>query len=119
MILRSSDASWSFSRGVRLALTRVSPRLKAGNSRSIGSWPFPAKRRGMGKIVRAAASRSGWGPDAPVLPVAAERGGQHLLARGGLGAELRRDAGRAVHDVVLQPAEPFHFDLHHVARLDR
>src|SRR5437763_15515514 len=94
-------------------------RARTSRSAWTRSWAFPAKRRGMGKIVRAAASRSGRGPDAPELPVAAERGGQHLLARGRLGAELRRDAGRAVHDVVLQPAEPLHFDLHHVAQLDR
>ena len=37
----------------------------------------------------------------------------------GWAPKSRRDAERARHDVVLQPAEPVHLDLHHVARLDR
>jgi hypothetical protein len=44
---------------------------------------------------------------------------EDLLAGRRLGAELRRDAERARHHPVSQPAEPVHLDLHHVAGLDR
>src|SRR6185437_16694118 len=99
--------------------------MRARMSRSAWtrSWALPrAKRRGMarwyGRKGGHRASAPGRGPDAAELPVPAERGRQDLLARRRLGAEARRDAGRARHDVVLQPAQSVDLDLHHVARLD-
>src|SRR5580704_3674207 len=87
--------------------------IRARTSRSAWtrSWALPrAKRRGMarwyGRKDMHWASASGRGPDAAELPVPAERGREDLLAGGRLGAEVRRDAERARHDVVLQPAEP-------------
>ena len=43
MILRSSAASWFFSSSVRPLLTRASPSLKAGNSRSITARPLGSR----------------------------------------------------------------------------
>src|SRR5262245_7446647 len=59
------------------------------------------------------------GANAPELPVAAERGGPHLLAFGRLRAYLAWHRQRPGHDVVAQPAEPVDLDLDDVPWLDR
>src|SRR6266700_7309567 len=97
-------------------------RARISRSAWTRSWALPiAKRRGMGRWYGRKgghrASAPGRGPDAAELPVPAERGREDLLAGRRLRAEVRRDAERARHDVILQPAEPVHLDLHHVAGL--
>src|SRR5690349_20840760 len=59
------------------------------------------------------------GADAAELPVAAERRRHHLLARGGLGADIGADRRRPLDDVVAQHAEALDLDLDDVAGLDR
>src|SRR5690606_16552161 len=50
---------------------------------------------------------------------AAEGGGDDLLRAGGLGSDVAADRHGPFDDVVGQPSEALHLDLHHVARLDR
>src|SRR5947207_3888525 len=96
-----------------------------GAARTAGSSP-PSRRS---RPPRASASPAdpsgpppsgpGRRPDAAELPVAAERGGDDLLARARLRADVAADRGGALDDVVREPAEPLDLDLDDVAGLDR
>src|SRR5581483_4243331 len=114
-------ASWRPWPGPSGALTRnVRP---AGGDAATGpraaacGWPEPRKTLASRPSCR---RRSGpaRGPDAPELPVPAERGRNHLFGGRGLGADVLADRNLALDDAVAEHAEPLHLDLDDVAGLD-